>query len=282
MTVTVPANPAAPDRPDPEHLAASGLAEWLREDPAAAEEHEEAMRAGMHQYEMRRRKESADSALGEARARVSRLIDQHNLDGRRTLAFWLGSAIVLGLVVLDAIPLNWAAQAFGLNAADSWVVTLILLVASTGAMAALEAARHDSRRYLALVAVILTAYAGLVALRTSFLVTVAGESMAAAILQAVVLSAISAGLVFLGSAVMARTRPLRLSRALAAVRRARRASQVTEAAWRHAEDKLERHLGVLRRQLIRQPLYSCVPSGMTHPEWVDVLERVLRAQSAQR
>ena len=176
MTVTVPANPAAPDRPDPEHLAAAGLAEWLREDRAAAEEHEEAMRAGMHQHEMQRRKESADRALDEARARVSGLIDKHNLDGRRTLAFWLGSAIVVCLVILDAIPLNWAAQAFGLNAADSWVVTLILLVASIGAMAALEAARHDARRYMVLVAVTLTAYTGLVALRTSFLVTVAGES----------------------------------------------------------------------------------------------------------
>ena len=282
MTVTASATPAVPDRPDPEHLAAAGLAEWLREDRAAAEEHEEAMRAGMHQHEMRRRMEAADRALAEARARVSGLKDRHNLDGRRTLAFWLGSAVVAGLVVLDAIPLNWAAQAFGLNAADSWVVTLILLAASIGAMAALEAARHDPRRYMTLVAVTLTAYAGLVALRTSFLVTVAGEATAAALLQAVVLSAISAGLVFLGSAVMARTRPLRLSRAQAGARRARRASQASETAWRRAGDKLERHLGVLHRQLIRQPLYTAVPSGMTHPEWVDVLDRALRAQFAQR
>ncbi len=282
MTVTVPANPAAPDHPDPEHLAAVGLAVWLREDRAAAEEHEEAMRAGLHQHEMQRRMEAADRALDEARTRVSGLIDKYNLDGRRTLAFWLGSTVVVALVILDAIPLNWAAQAFGLNAADSWVVTLILLVASIGAMAALEAARHDARRYMALVAITLTAYTGLVALRTSFLVTVAGESLAAAILQALVLSAISAGLVFLGSAVMARTRSLRLSRAQAAARRARRASQTSEAAWRQAEDKLERHLGVLRRQLIRQPLYASVPSGMTHPEWVAVLERVLRGQFAQR
>ncbi len=282
MTVTASATPAVPDHPDPEHLAAAGLAEWLREDRAAAEEHEEAMRAGMHQHEMRRRMEAADRALAEARTRVSGLIDRHNLDGRRTLAFWLGSAIVAGLVVLDAIPLNWAAQAFGLNAADSWVVTLILLAASIGAMAALETARHDPRRYMTLVAVTLTAYAGLVALRTSFLVTVAGETTAAALLQAIVLSAISAGLVFLGSAVMARTRPLRLSRAQARARRARQVSQASETAWRRAGDKLERHLGVLHRQLIRQPLYSSVPSGMTHPEWVDVLDRVLRAQFAQR
>lgn len=282
MTVTAPANPAVPDRPDPEHLAAAGLTDWLREDRAAAEEHEEATRAAMHHHELLRRKETADRALADARTRVSGLIDRHNLDGRRTLAYWLAGVIVVGLVVLDAIPLNWAAQAFGLNAADSWVITLILLAASVGAMAALEAARHDSRRYATLVALTLTAYAGLVALRTSFLVTVAGDSTAAALLQAVVLSAISAGLVFLGSAVMGRTRPLRLSRAQAAARRAGHASQASETACRRAEDKLERHLGVLRRQLIRQPLYSSVPSGMTHPEWVAVLEHVLRAQFAQR
>ena len=280
MTVTAPADPAVPDRPDPGHLAAAGLAEWLREDPAAAEEHEEAMRAGMHLHEMRRRMEAADRALAEARTRVSGLLDRHNLDGRRTLAFWAGSAIVAGLVVLDAIPLNWAAQAFGLNAADSWVVTLILLAASIGVMAALEASRNDSRRYAAVVALTLTAYAGLVALRTSFLVTVDAESTATALLQAAVLSAISAGLVFLGSAVMARTRPLRLSRVQAGARRARRASQASEAALRRAENTLERHLGVLRRQLIRQRLYSSVPSGMTHPEWTALLGRVLRAQLA--
>ena len=151
MTVTAPADPAIPERPDPEHpdpggLAVAGLAGWLREDRAAAEEHEEAMRADSYQHEMRRRMDAADHARSEARARVSGLIDKHNLDGRKTLAFWQGSAIVTVLVVLDAIPLNWAAQAFDLNNADSWLVTLILLAASIGAMAGLDAARQDSRR----------------------------------------------------------------------------------------------------------------------------------------
>ena len=287
MTVTTPADPASPEppdpeRPDPERLAVAGVASWLREDRAAAEEHEEAMRADSYSREMRQRRDAADRALSDVRARVSGLIDKHNLDGRRTLAFWLGSALVVALVVLDAIPLNWAAQAFDLNNADSWLVTLILLVASVGAMAGLEATRQDSRRYALLAGITLTAYAGLVALRTSFLITVAGEGTAAALLQAVVLSAISAGLVFLGSAVMARTRTLRLTRALAAARRARRARQASDAAWRRAEEKLERHLGVLRRQLGTQPLYSAVPAGLTHSEWVEILERALRAQFTKR
>jgi CheY-like chemotaxis protein len=259
-----------------------GVAEWFRTDRTAADEYEEATRADTHQHEVRRRMDMANRDLGEARVHVSALIDQHNLDGRRILGFLSGSAVVVALVVLDAIPLNWAAQAFDLNAAESWLVTLILLAASVGAMAGLEVTRHDARRHAALVAVTLTAYAGLVALRTMFLVTVAGEGMAAALLQAVVLSAISAGLVFLGSAVMARTRPQRLSRALAAARRAQRASEASEAAWRRAEEKLERHLVVLRRQLVRQPLYTSVPAGMPHADWVTALERALRALFASR
>jgi hypothetical protein len=284
VTLTEPANPALPDHPglDPDHLAVIGVATWLREDRAAADELEEAMRADSHCREMRRHGEAAGSVLADAKARVSGLIDRHNLDGRRTLSFWLGSAVVITLVVLDAIPLNWAAQAFGLNEASSWLITLILLAATLGAMAGLEAARHDQRRRTALVGVILAAYAGLAALRTSFLVTVIGESIVAALLQAFVLSAISAGLVFLGSAVMARTRPLKLSRAFATLRRARRTSESTEAARRRAEEQFDRHLAVLRRQLVQQPLFSAVPAGVTHPEWVAALESALRAQFAQR
>ena len=282
MTVTIPADSAVPGHPDPESLAVLGMAEWLRADPAAADEHDEAMRAHTYSRETQARSELAARGLAEASGRVSRLTDMLDLDGRRMLGFSAGAACVAALVALDAIPLNWAAQAFGLNAADSWLVTAILLVASIGAMVGLETTRHDARRHAALIVVMLTAYAGLVALRTSFLVTVVGESLPAAFLQAIVLSAISAGLVVLGSAVMARTRPLALSRARSAARRARRAGEASEQACRRADERLRRHLGVLRRQLIRQPLYSAVPPGLTHADWVAALEHALHAQFAER
>lgn len=155
MTVTGLENSAKPDHPDPEKLAVIGIAESLREDRGAAEEHEEALRADTYADEMRRHMEAADRALAHARAHVSGLIDKLNLDGRRMLPFWLGGVFILAIVLLDAIPLNWAAQAFGLNAASSWLVTLILLAASVGAMAALETTRQDARRHSALVALIL-------------------------------------------------------------------------------------------------------------------------------
>jgi hypothetical protein len=225
--------------------------------------------------------QAAGRVHSAANARFSSLLDKLNVDGRRTLGFFLGGAVVVTLVILDIIPLNWAAQAFGLNNADSWVVTVILLVASVGAMVGLETTRHDAHRRAVLLAVMLAAYAGVVALRTSFLVTVVGETLAAALLQATVLSAVSAGLVTIGAAVMARTRSLRLSGALAAAQRARRFSEASEDAWRQADDKLHRHLSVLRRRLSMQPLYSSVPPGLTHPEWVVALDRALRAQFAE-
>ena len=76
-------------------------------------------------------------------------------------------------------------------------------------------------------------FAALAVLRAMFLMTVAGESRAAAILQVVLLSAISAGLVACGSAIMAKTRPL----TLAAARHARRAAAACRAARRQAEEK---------------------------------------------
>jgi hypothetical protein len=286
LTITDPTNSAVPDLNDaktsPESLAMIGVAQWLRGDQAAAAEHDEAMRAATHREEMQRRMEAAANALAGAKARVSNLMDKVDLEGRRIFGFGVGTVVIGALTALDVIPLNWAAQAFGLNAAASWVVTMILLAASVGAMAGLEVTRHDARRRTALVAILLTAYAGLVGLRASFLVTVDGESFLAALLQALVLSAISAALVVLGSAVMARTRPLRLSRARAAAQRASRVSEASEEAWRQADDMFGRHLGVLRRHMIRQPLYSSVPAGIAHAEWAAALERALRAQFTTR
>ncbi len=220
--------------------------------------------------------EAAVCELADARARASNLKDKDDLAGRRSCGFSLGAVIVIALTALDAIPLNWAAQAFGLDAADSWLVTLILLVASVGAMAGLEMTGHDARRRQTLIALMLIGYGGLVALRTSFLVTVDGESFVAALLQALVLSAFSAGLVVIGSAVMARTRPLRLSRARVAELRARRASEASERAWRQSDERFVLHYRGLRRQLALQPFYVSVPTGVTHDEWVKALESALR------
>jgi hypothetical protein len=265
-----------------ESLAMVEVATWFREDARAAEEHDEAARASTHRDETRRRMETAAGALADARARVSNLMDKDDLGGRKVFGFSLGVVIVVALTVLDAIPLNWAAQAFGLDAADSWLVTMILLVASVGAMTGLEMTRQDARRRHVLIAIMLIGYGGLVALRTSFLTTVDGESFLAALLQALVLSAFSAGLVVIGSAVMARMWPLRLSRARAEELRARRVSEASDRSWRRADERFILRYRGLRRQLALQPFYASAPVGVTHAEWVAGLENALRAHFAAR
>jgi hypothetical protein len=66
-----------------------------------------------------------------------------------------------------------------------------------------------------------------------------------------------------------------MQRHLAAVDRA-----LAEARKRVSGLTDTRNLGVLRRQLIRQPLYTTVPAGVTHGEWVAALEHALHAQFA--
>ena len=284
MTMAEQAGSAVPGRHrsgvSAESFATVAVAAWFREDPRAADEHGEAARASTHRDETRRRMETAAGALADARARVSNLMDKDDLGGRKVFGFSLGVVIVLALTVLDAIPLNWAAQAFGLDAADSWLVTVILLVASIGAMTGLEMTRQDGRRRQVLFAIMLVGYGGLVALRTSFLTTVDGESFLAALLQALVLSAFSAGLVVIGSAVMARTWPLRLSKARAEELRARRVSEASNRSWRRADERFVLRYRGLRRQLALQPFYASVPAGVTHTEWVAALERALSAHFA--
>ena len=105
------------------------------------------------------------------------------------------------------------------------MVTVILLVASVGAMLGFEITRGHSRRRAVLVAVVTAGFLALLGLRTEYLITVAGDSFLVAVFQSALLTAISAGLVLCGSAVLARTRSVLHSRARAAARRAARAAR---------------------------------------------------------
>jgi hypothetical protein len=257
--------------------ASAAVSVWLHDHPAVASELEEAVRAHTHLQELEGRARQAATIAANAQQRVASLTSKLDPDGHRILGFAAGAAVVTALTVLDAVPLNWAAQAFGLDAAGSWLITGILLVGSVGAMAGLEVTRGNTRRRAALASVIAAAYVALVVLRTQFLITVGGTSLPAALLQAVLLSAISAGLVLCGSAVMARTRQLSLDRARAAARRARHAAAAAQAAAQRAAEKMQRHLGVLRQMLIPWALGSAAPAGVDHASWTAALERAIRA-----
>jgi hypothetical protein len=250
----------------------------LLEDPRVAREIpdreiQEMLRIRVHVQELARRRERAEQVRSDADQRESNLIIKLDPAGRRILGFWLGAALIAVLTVLDAIPLNWAAQAFDLDPSGTWLVTFILVAASIGAMLGLELTRGQPQRRGVLTAVVTAGYLALLGLRTEFLTAVAGDSLLLAVLQAALLTAISAGLVWCGAAILARTRHLGLSRARAAARRAAAAAEDARAAERLATDKLGRHIGSVRHMLYPWALNSPVPEGVDDADWIAALDQ---------
>jgi hypothetical protein len=270
--------------PDPERdettlqaHATAMIKQLIEEYPGAAREIKETLRARVHLRELAGRTNRAEKTEADAEQHESNLSVKLDPGDHRTLGFGWGLVIVLGLVVLDAVPLNWAAQAFDLDSAGTSLVTLILVVASVGAMLGFELTRGHHRRRGVLTAVVAAGYLVLLGLRTEFLITVSSDSLAFAVLQSTLLTSISAGLVLCGSAVLARTRFLRHSRARAAVRRAAQAADDARTAQQHATEKLQRHIGSLHHMLLPQALRSAAPAGVDHASWDAALDRAIRA-----
>jgi hypothetical protein len=249
----------------------------LQEHPGVAREIQATLRTRVHAQELARRTAQAEQIAADTEQGESSLAVKLDPGDRRTLSFGLGIAIIMILVILDAVPLNWAAQAFGLNSAGTWLVTFILVVASIGAMLGFELTRSHPRRRGLLAAVVTAGYLALLGLRTEFLITVSSDSLPVALLQSALLTAISAGLVLCGSAVLARTRSLRHSRARAAARRAAQAAGDARAAQLDAIDKLHRHIGSLHHMLLPWALSSAAPEGVDHAKWAAALEQAIRA-----
>jgi hypothetical protein len=269
--------------PDPERddntlraHATATIKRLLEEFPNAAKEIKDTLRARVHVRELAERTNRAEKTAANAEQHESNLAVKLDPGDRRILGFGLGLIIVLGLVILDAVPLNWAAQAFDLPSAGTWLVTLILVVASVGAMLGFELTRGHPRRRGVLTAVVALGYLALLGLRTEFLITVSNDSLALAVLQSALLTAISAGLVLCGSAVMARTRSVSHSRARAAVRRTAQAADDARTAQQQAAEKLQRHIGSLHHMLLPWALRSTAPEGIDHANWDAALDQAIR------
>lgn len=266
------------DHTDPvlEAQANVALEYWLRDHPEVAGAIKETIRADVHLKEVQGRTQEAEQAERMAEQHDAMLMTKHDPAGHRILGFAVGAALVALLVVLDAIPLNWAAQAFNLDSAATWLVTLILVAASIGAMLGFELTSGHPRPRRLLAAVVTVAYLALLGLRCAFLTTVSGESLPFALFQSAILTAISAGLVLCGSAVLGRTRSLSLSRSRAAARRTRQAVADARAGQSLAADKLRRHLGGLRQMLLPWAIGSAAPDGVDRAKWAAALERAVR------
>jgi hypothetical protein len=247
----------------------------LGEHPLVAKEIKEMLRTRVHTQELTRRSDEARESAAEAEQRESNLAVKLDPAGHRTLGFGLGAVSAVALMVLDAVPLNWAAQAFDLNSAGTWLVTFILVAGSIGAMLGFELTRGNPRRRSVLAVVVAAGYLALLGLRTEFLATVAGDSFLIALLQSALLTAISAGLVWCGSVVLGRTRFLGHSRTRAEARRAAQAAAEARAAQRQAIETLARHIGTLHHMLFPWALSSAAPEGVDHAKWTAALDQAI-------
>lgn len=274
----------APPAPGSAEAHAHGIAAIMRLlnlDPDARAEHHEMLPVSAAVQERARRIEAAGSAEAEARHRLSSLAVKLDSAGERTLGYWAGSALVVSLMALDAIPLNWAAQAFGLDPGGTWLVTLILLAASVGAALGFEITRGRPGPRRTLTAAAAAGYLALLGLRTEFLLTVAGDTWTLAFLQSALLTALSAGLVWCGSVVLAKTRNLTLTRAHAALRRAAAATREARAAYLPLAIRLDKHLFLLRQRLLTVADRAGAPEGVAHAEWVAMLGPAIKEWSTE-
>ena len=110
--------------------ATATIKRLLEDHPAVAKAIRDALRARVHLRELAGRTNQAEVIEADTEQQESNLAVKLDPGDHRVLGFGLGLAIVVALVILDAVPLNWAAQAFGLNSAGTWLVTFILVVAS--------------------------------------------------------------------------------------------------------------------------------------------------------
>jgi hypothetical protein len=269
-------DPGGHDLPDLETQARAALERWLQDHPEVAGDITQTVRAHIYLKELERRAHEAEQAKQVAEQRDATLMTRLDPGGHRVLGFALGAILMVLLVLLDTIPLNWSAQAFGLDSGGTWLVTFILVIASVGAMSGFELTREHPRRRGLLAAVVAVGYVALLGLRTEFLITVAGESLLVALLQSAMLTAISAGLVLGGAAVLSRTRPLSLSRSRAALRPNQQAPTEARAAQTQAAEKLQRHIGGLWQMQLPWALRSAAPAGVDRTEWAAALERAIR------
>jgi hypothetical protein len=256
--------------------ANAALERWLQDHPEIEGELKETVRAHIHFQELEGRTREAERMLQTAEQRYAILQTRHDVAGHRIFGCTIGLALVVALVVLDAVPLNWAAQAFGLDSGGTWLVTCILVVASVGAMVGFELTSGHPRQRSLLAVVVGVAYLVLLGLRTQFMTTVAGESTPVALLQSAMLTVISAGLVLCGSVVLARTRSFTLSHSLGIVRRARRNAATARIAQGLASQKLQRHIGALWQMLLPWALGTAAPVGVDRAKWAVALRQSVR------
>jgi len=152
--------------------------------------------------------------------RLARINDEHR---QHRLGFRFGVALAAFFVILDTLPANLAAQAFGLDTLPTWGITAVIVGALAAGMWAVTHYKTGGGRAITIGALAI----GLVAigaLRYWFLWVTAGDALAA-VLEAIALTVFTSMMVWLGVLVLSFTRSRQVSAAEHVARRLRRKAE---------------------------------------------------------
>jgi hypothetical protein len=180
--------------------------------------------------------EQLNAGAAEVELEAGKVARIHDTDRQHRLDFRFGVALAAFFVMLDAIPANLAAQAFGLDVLPTWGITAVIVGALGAGMWAVTHYRTGPGRTVTIAALSIGLIA-IGALRYWFLWVTAGDAFAA-VLEAVALTVFTTMMVWLGILVLTFTKSRQVS---AAERRAR-------GLRRRAERKVAKE-GELSRKL---------------------------------
>lgn len=165
---------------------------------------------------MGRERQTLEAAAAEAELEAGRLARLHDENRQHRLGFRTGVALAAFFVILDTLPANLAAQAFGLDVWPTWGITAVIVGALAAGMWSVTHYRSGTARAVTIVALGLGLLA-IGALRYWFLWVTAGDAVSA-VLEAAALTVFTTMMVWLGILVLSFTKSRAVS---AAERRAR-------------------------------------------------------------
>jgi len=166
--------------------------------------------------------------------RLARINDEHR---QHRLGFRFGVALAAFFVILDTLPANLAAQAFGLDTLPTWGITAVIVGALAAGMWAVTHYRTGAGRAITIGALALGLLA-IGALRYWFLWVTAGDPLSAA-LEAAALTVFTTMMVWLGILVLSFTKSRPVSAAERRARSLRRKAERTGVKEADLARKLE-------------------------------------------
>jgi hypothetical protein len=274
-----PGPEGGPITPTERDLAGPVLKQILSDSPGFEVQFRETM--AKEQVAQRAEAESEKATKAAKDAAADTATARHGSDpmSEHELSRVLALEIAVGLSLVDAVPSYFTAQGFGLDQTATVIITVLLVAALASAMWLMALFTTKGRRHARRVVEIIVGI-GLVVvtiLRAQYLTATSGGSPAEALLQAVVLTAMSGGLVAMGYIVLEHRKPKVVATA------ERTGSQRDATAVENADTakRLRASADDARRGLdnyiVPYALKSDPPAGLDHHRFVDALRAVVRA-----